>query len=131
MNEQPIRAPRRTPWSSLLALGTGAFVFLGFVAYGLLAPATFRATAQIVLRPVGDKPLTLPTSPPASERLRQAALAQESLDRVAKELEIEPTLIANRSQLAQIAREPEKLGDVLLPWQADLLRHEPSLKPSN
>src|SRR5690242_12748707 len=88
MNEQPIRAPRRTPWSSLLALGTGASVFLAFVAYGLLAPATFRATAQIVLRPVGDKPLTLPTSPPASERLRQAALSQESLDRVAKQLDL-------------------------------------------
>jgi ribonuclease D len=49
-------------------------------------------------------------------------------DRVAKSLEIEPTLIANRSQLAQIARQPRNLGDVLLPWQAALLRNEPSLK---
>jgi ribonuclease D len=52
-------------------------------------------------------------------------------DRVAKELEIEPTLIANRAQLAQIAREPGNLEEVLLPWQAELLRREPSLKPSN
>lgn len=52
-------------------------------------------------------------------------------DRVAKELEIEPTLIANRSQLAQIARQPRKVGDILLPWQAELLLQEPSLKACN
>ncbi|HEY0944612.1 MAG TPA: HRDC domain-containing protein [Opitutaceae bacterium] len=49
-------------------------------------------------------------------------------DRVAQKLELEPTLIANRSQLAQIARAPEKIGEVLLPWQADLLRDEPAMK---
>ena len=49
-------------------------------------------------------------------------------DRVAKELNIEATLIANRAQLALIARSPRKLDDALLPWQADLLRNEPSLK---
>jgi ribonuclease D len=49
-------------------------------------------------------------------------------DRIAKELEIEPTLIANRAQLAQIARDPQRVGDVLLPWQVNLLRAEPSLK---
>jgi ribonuclease D len=52
-------------------------------------------------------------------------------DRVAKELEIEPTLIANRSQLAQIARQPRKVGDILLPWQAELLLRQPSLKACN
>jgi ribonuclease D len=49
-------------------------------------------------------------------------------DRIAKKLQIDATLIANRSQLAQIARAPRRLDDILLPWQADLLRHEPSLK---
>ncbi|MBS0632070.1 MAG: HRDC domain-containing protein [Verrucomicrobia bacterium] len=48
-------------------------------------------------------------------------------DRVAKAIGIEPTLIANRAQLAQIARAPRKLDTLLLPWQADLLRKEPSL----
>lgn len=62
----------------------------------------------------------------------QAPLTQEELtrqdrlkvgrDQVANKLEIEPTLIANRAQLAQIARDPAKLDDILLPWQADLLR---------
>lgn len=50
-------------------------------------------------------------------------------DRVAARIQIEPTLIANRSQLALIARAPDKIDEVLLPWQADLLRHEPSLNP--
>lgn len=49
-------------------------------------------------------------------------------DRVAKHLSLEPTLIANRSQLARIARQPKAIDEILLPWQADLLRHEPALK---
>jgi ribonuclease D len=49
-------------------------------------------------------------------------------DRVAKKLAIEATLIANRAQLGQIARDPKQIDELLLPWQADLLRHEPSLK---
>jgi ribonuclease D len=53
---------------------------------------------------------------------------KEDRDRVAARLAIEATLIANRSQLAQIARAPRELDAILLPWQADLLRNEPSLK---
>ncbi|HEY0966202.1 MAG TPA: HRDC domain-containing protein [Opitutaceae bacterium] len=49
-------------------------------------------------------------------------------DRVAAKVELEPTLIANRSQLALIARSPAKIDEILLPWQADLLRNEPALK---
>lgn len=49
-------------------------------------------------------------------------------DRVARHLNLDPTLIANRSQLVQIARDPNRLDDILLPWQADLLRDEPALK---
>jgi ribonuclease D len=52
---------------------------------------------------------------------------KEDRDRVAAQLQLEPTLIANRAQLAQIARFPEKVGEILLPWQADLLRKEPAL----
>jgi len=48
-------------------------------------------------------------------------------DRIAARLAIEPTLIANRAQLARIARHPAKLGEILLPWQAGLLRAEPAL----
>jgi ribonuclease D len=49
-------------------------------------------------------------------------------DRVARQLNLDPTLIANRAQLAQIAREPARLDAILMPWQADLLRNEPALK---
>lgn len=51
-------------------------------------------------------------------------------DRLAAKFELEPTLIANRSQLALIARTPGRIDEILLPWQADLLRNEPSLKPT-
>jgi hypothetical protein len=49
-------------------------------------------------------------------------------DRIAQKLGFEATLIANRSQLAQIARAPKKIGEILLPWQASLLQSEPALK---
>lgn len=55
---------------------------------------------------------------------------KEDRDRVAAKLQLEPTLIANRSQLAQIARAPHRLDELLLPWQAQLLRELPSLKAS-
>ncbi|WP_404424571.1 ribonuclease D [Nibricoccus sp. IMCC34717] len=49
-------------------------------------------------------------------------------DRVAEGLQLEPTLIANRSQLTQIVRDPEAIDEVLLPWQVGLLRNEPALQ---
>jgi ribonuclease D len=49
-------------------------------------------------------------------------------DKLAAQLSLEPTLIANRAQLAQIARRPQQLDEILLPWQADLLRNLPALK---
>jgi ribonuclease D len=61
------------------------------------------------------------------ELARQDAL-KAFRDRQAARLELEPTLIANRAQLAQVAREPHKIDEILLPWQANLLRDEPSLK---
>lgn len=65
-------------------------------------------------RDPNQQPLT------TDELARQDRLKAER-DRVAARLEIEPTLIANRSQLAQIARSPDKIASVLLPWQAELV----------
>ena len=85
---------------------------------------------------LAKNPATLPRRrrdrAPGTGPLNAAELAlQDRLKadryRVAQQLNLDPTLIANRSQLAQIAREPERLDEVLLPWQADLLRHEPAL----
>ena len=47
-------------------------------------------------------------------------------DKLAEKLKMDATLIANRSQLAQVARAPEKLGDLLLPWQVDLITSLPA-----
>ncbi len=75
-------------------------------------------------------PKTLPKRPENRER-RQPLSAQElsrqdkiraHRDRQSQELEIDPTLIASRSQIAQLARQPDAAEQVLLPWQATLLR---------
>jgi len=81
-------------------------------------------------------PRTLPRRPgrdPNHMPLTQAEIAlldriKEERDQIAVKIGIEPTLIANRAQLSQIARTPSKLGDILLPWQASLLAEAPSLK---
>ena len=73
-------------------------------------------------RNLDHQPLT------ASELALQDRLKTDR-DRVAARIQIDATLIANRAQLAQIARAPEKIDEFILPWQADLLRHEPSLNP--
>jgi ribonuclease D len=94
-----------------------------------LAPTLAAAIRQGLAR----DPQTLPRRRRSEHApLTQAEVAlQDSIkadrDRVAAKLEIEPTLIANRAQLAQIARAPDKITDILLPWQAGLLRSEPSL----
>jgi ribonuclease D len=81
-------------------------------------------------------PRTLPRRPgrdPNHMPLTQAEIAlldriKEERDQIATKISIEPTLIANRAQLSQIARTPTKLGEILLPWQASLLAEAPSLK---
>jgi ribonuclease D len=83
-------------------------------------------------------PETLPRRPGRDTNRRsltQTELARldrikEDRDRIAATLAIEATLIANRAQLAQLAHAPAALDDVLLPWQATLLRSIPSLQPN-
>jgi ribonuclease D len=79
-------------------------------------------------------PATLPRRPrerrrslSAAEVERQENIKQDR-DRLAAKLELDPTLIANRAQLVELARDPAALGDILLPWQAELLRDQPSLR---
>lgn len=81
-------------------------------------------------------PKSLPRRPgrdPSHMPLTQAEIdlldrIKEDRDRIAAKIEIDPTLIANRAQLSQIARTPGKLGEILLPWQAEVLSRAPSLK---
>lgn len=84
---------------------------------------------------MGRDPLTLPRrrrsdlAPLSPQEIALQDRVKADRDRIAAGLGLESTLIANRSQLALIARDPAKIDEVLLPWQADLLRGEPSLKP--
>jgi ribonuclease D len=89
-----------------------------------------RGLLEALDRAAAKDPKDLPKRPASTGRpqpLNGEELArQEAIkghrDRIAKELGIDPTLIASRSQIAQIARKPEELTHLLLPWQAGLLR---------
>jgi ribonuclease D len=118
--------------------GDNEATVLNSVHLGKRHERIFPSLAAAVRAGLARDPKTLPRRPgrdPNHVSLSQQEIElqdriREDRDRVAKRLEIEPTLIANRSQLAQIARQPDKLENVLLPWQADLLRQEPTLKAS-
>lgn len=66
-----------------------------------------------------------PMSPAELERQDQIKALR---DRLAASLKLDPTLIATRSQLAVLARDPAGIGSVLLPWQARLLQSDPAWK---
>lgn len=116
--------------------GENESTILGTVHLGKRHERLFPSLQAAVRAGLARDPKSLPRRPgrdPNHVSLTQTEIELQDRikadrDRVAQKLEIEPTLIANRSQLAQIARSPGKLGDILLPWQADLLRGEPSLK---
>lgn len=73
---------------------------------------------------------TLPSPPPpparldplSAEELRRQEIIRDRRDRLARELEIDPSLITSRSVIAMLARDPSRMDELLLPWQADLLR---------
>lgn len=116
--------------------GQSEAAILSSIHLGKRHDRIFPSLSAAVRAGLARDPKTLPRRPgrdPNHVSLSQVEIAlQERIradrDRIAKRLEIDPTLIANRSQLAQIARAPLTIADVLLPWQAELLQHEPGLK---
>ncbi len=64
-----------------------------------------------------------PMSPAELERQDQIKALR---DRIAHHLHLDPTLIATRSQLALLARDPAGIAGVLLPWQARLFQADPA-----
>ena len=76
-------------------------------------------------------PATLPRRPRAerihlsAEEIARQDRIKTHRDAVAVRLDLDPTLIAPRSTLVSLCREPGSLDEVLLPWQADLLRESP------
>jgi ribonuclease D len=109
---------------------------LNGVNLGKRHPRLIGSLAAAVHQGLKRDPRTLPRRPgrdPNHSPLTQSEIAlldriKEDRDKIAAKISIEPTLIANRSQLSQIARAPRSLGDILLPWQASLLAEAPSLK---
>jgi len=65
-------------------------------------------------------------TPLTPEELARQDRIKADRDRVAAGLQLDPTLLATRAQLVQIAREPASIDAVLLPWQAALLKAEPA-----
>jgi ribonuclease D len=116
--------------------GDSESAILANVHLGKRHDRIFPSLAAAVRAGLARDPKSLPRRPgrdPNHVSLTQTEIELQDRiradrDRVAKQLEIEATLIANRAQLAQIARQPKNIGEVLLPWQADLLLAEPTLK---
>ena len=81
-------------------------------------PAGLAREPQSLPRRRGRDPDHAPLS---TEELARQDRFKAIRDKAAASLDIEATLIANRSQLAQIARAPHNIRSILLPWQADLL----------
>ena len=95
----------------------------------------FPSLAEAVRRGFATDPHTLPRrerrrdfSPLSGDELARQDRIKADRDRLAQGLSLDPTLIATRSQLALIAREPASIDTVLLPWQAKLLKAEPAWK---
>ncbi len=107
---------------------------LGRVNLGKRHDRLAPSLAGVLRQGLGRDPQTLPRRRRSDQApLTQAEVALQDRikidrDRIAAGLSLDATLIANRAQLALIAREPDKLDEILLPWQANLLRDEPSLK---
>ncbi len=97
-----------------------------------LAPSLAAALQEGLAR----DPTTLPRRP----RTERIHLSQAEIDRqdrlkahrdaAAARVGLDPTLIAPRSTLVTLCREPASLDRILLPWQADLLRDAPDLRPA-
>lgn len=93
----------------------------------------FPSLVEAVRRGFAIDPATLPRrerrrdfNPMTPDELARQDRIKADRDRLAQGLNLDPTLIATRSQLVQIARDPATIDSVLLPWQARLLKAEPA-----
>jgi ribonuclease D len=93
----------------------------------------FPSLAEAIRRGFSIDPHTLPRrerrrdfNPMSPDELARQDRIKADRDRLAQGLNLDPTLIATRSQLVLIARDPASIDNVLLPWQAALLKAEPA-----
>ena len=106
-----------------------------YVNLGRRHDRLFPSLADAVREGLATDPQTLPRrerrrdfAPMSPEELARQDRIKADRDRLAQQLNLDPTLIATRSQLVLIARDPQCIDKVLLPWQAQLLKGEPALK---
>ncbi|MEI7567313.1 MAG: 3'-5' exonuclease [Opitutaceae bacterium] len=95
----------------------------------------YPSLVEAVQQGYATDPQTLPRrerrrefSPMSPAELARQDRIKADRDRLAQGLQLDPTLIATRSQLVLIARDPQCIDTVLLPWQAQLLKAEPAWK---
>jgi len=95
----------------------------------------FPSLAEAVRHGYATDPRSLPRrerrrefAPLTPEELARQDRIKSDRDRLAQQLGLDPTIIATRSQLVLIARAPASIDEVLLPWQATLLKAEPAWK---
>jgi len=116
--------------------GDAEAAILAKVNLGKRHPRLIGSLAAAVRAGLERDPSTLPRRRGRDPNHAPLTMAEVALqdrikadrDKLAAQLSLEPTLIANRAQLAQIARRPQQLDEILLPWQAELLRHLPAFK---
>lgn len=95
----------------------------------------FSSLAEAVRQGLAMDPRTLPRrerrreyAPLTPDELARQDRIKADRDRLAQGLNLDPTLIATRSQLTAVARNPTSIDEVLLPWQAQLIKNEPAWK---
>ncbi|HEX2101908.1 MAG TPA: HRDC domain-containing protein [Candidatus Synoicihabitans sp.] len=113
--------------------GDSEATILSKVHLGRRHPRLAPSLAAAVRSGLERDPQTLPRrkrnsehQPLTTEELALQDRLKADRDVLAAKIALDPTLIVNRSQLAQIARSPERLDEFVLPWQAELVRRLPS-----
>jgi ribonuclease D len=114
--------------------GDSAESVLAQVNLGKRQPRLAPSLAAAIREGLGRDPTTLPRRPRAERiHLTQAEIERQDRlkahrDAAAVRVGLDPTLIAPRSTLVTLCRDPASLDHILLPWQADLLRDAPDLQ---
>ena len=95
----------------------------------------FASLADAVRQGLATDPHSLPRrerrrefAPMTPDELDRQDRLKADRDRIAHGLKLDPTLVATRSQLVLIARDPTCIDSALLPWQAELMKAEPAWK---
>ncbi|MEI6861460.1 MAG: 3'-5' exonuclease, partial [Verrucomicrobiota bacterium] len=110
-------------------------VILGRVNLGKRHDRLAPSLAAAVQEALGRDPQSLPRRPrTVRHSLTTAETAHQDRlkavrDRLAAQHGLESTLIATRAQLVELACDISKIDEVLLPWQAGILRRDPAFQP--